>query len=310
MKLLELRQVSLAFKQPLALSRGYLSERPVLLLKLDINGQPHWAEAAPLPDWSFDSFSENLEAALSLPKTEFFLEETNLSLPAALSSALWLVEFASEGNGSDMVDSNTLITGDQAMPEMLGNVVKLKVGKLPFEKDIQRIQQCLSLLSNGQKLRLDANRSWSLDDVQTLEKTISNVSQIDYIEEPLRNAKEYERWQEFSALPFALDESLMDQECFELIENCLPKALVLKPTILGSKRTQRLFTAARELQLDTIISSSFESPVGLKNLTSLAAQVAPEAVHGLATHHYLVCDTLTNDPAFPLNHSVETVRLR
>ena len=60
-------------------------------------------------------------------------------------------------------------------------------------------------------------------------------------------------------------------------------AYVLKPTLLGSRRTLELVELAQTNEVSVVISSAFESAVGRADLVRFAARVAPEAVHGLGT---------------------------
>lgn len=68
---------------------------------------------------------------------------------------------------------------------------------------------------------------------------------------------------------------------------------MLKPTLLGSlAHCEALVTRARELRLKVIVSSCFESGVGLGQLARLAGEWAPDQAPGLDTRRWLARDLL------------------
>lgn len=85
--------------------------------------------------------------------------------------------------------------------------VKLKVGRADLATDLRRIEQVLALLPHAARLRLDANRSWSLAQATRLCARLE-TRRIEYLEEPLRPGLSYARWNEHIAVPFAWDETL------------------------------------------------------------------------------------------------------
>ncbi len=71
------------------------------------------------------------------------------------------------------------------------------------------------------------------------------------------------------------------------------RALVLKPTLLGSlAHCEALVARARELRLKVIVSSCFESGLGLNQLFHLAGEWAPDQAPGLDTKRWLAADLL------------------
>jgi molybdopterin/thiamine biosynthesis adenylyltransferase len=71
------------------------------------------------------------------------------------------------------------------------------------------------------------------------------------------------------------------------------RALVLKPTLLGAlANSEALVARARELKLKVIVSSCFESGLGLGQLARLAGEWAPDQAPGLDTRRWLARDLL------------------
>jgi O-succinylbenzoate synthase len=75
------------------------------------------------------------------------------------------------------------------------------------------------------------------------------------------------------------------------------RRLVIKPARHGGLlASTELALRARASGLEVIVTSALESACGIATLTHLAAAVAPEAVHGLATSNWLASDTGPTPP--------------
>ena len=64
--------------------------------------------------------------------------------------------------------------------------IKLKVGRLTLQEDIERVQLTRKILGNDTALRLDANRAWEWDDALIFAEGVKNCK-IEYCEEPLKS---------------------------------------------------------------------------------------------------------------------------
>lgn len=145
-------------------------------------------------------------------------------------------------------------------------IVKLKVSP-------QDRAQALNLQSKVSfRWRLDGNLSFTLEEALSF---CSDLNNIDYFEEPLTTPQLLETFFEKSAVPYALDENK------ELITDRLKgvRALVIKPSLLGDFSDLKQFIGKAPI----IISSSYESDIGLKNLMNWAHFVNPSGHHGLFT---------------------------
>ena len=122
-----------------------------------------------------------------------------------------------------------------------------------------------------------------------LGKTV-DVIPVEYIEEPLQDAFT-SRLPELACewtLPIALDETLVESDPSEIQYFDRLAAFVLKPTLLGGfARACKYVARARELKIKTVISSSFESAVGLAMLGHFVSQVAPDTPCGLDTSEWM-----------------------
>ena len=95
----------------------------------------------------------------------------------------------------------------------------------------------------------------------------------------------------------ALDESLLDMTPEELPSHTHVSAIILKPTLLGGLERAAMFARkAREMSIKVVVSSSFESSVGIAALTQFeAACNTIDAPAGLDTLSWFKHD-LTGEP--------------
>lgn len=291
-------RAALPLVSPLQLKRGQLTAREFIVLKTLHAGRVRWAEVAPLPDWSRDTLQDSIDflhahRAVSLRE---LLEQEDV--PPALSTGIGLMLLDHEQ--THPVSSNALLTVGDGRLGSEADVLKIKVGLGAVEDDVQRVNNWMAGLLPKQHIRLDANQSWSLEQTSFFLSQLDRPDAVEYIEEPLLPALSYEHWSTVTHLPFALDERLITQP---EIMNTPPRGLstlVIKPTMLGWQQTQQWLRVARQHALQTVISSSFESPLGLQQLSRFAHYEAPETVHGLATDHVYQSTLCETDGDCPL----------
>lgn len=157
---------------------------------------------------------------------------------------------------------------------------KLKVGHLDFKQ----AEQLIDALKNLFRLRIDVNRAWSTaDSLRFFSKY--PLDAFDYVEEPFQNPCGLAQFPH----PLAVDESFpQDLSLKQLDELPTLKALIYKPTIqgglLGCFPLQE-WLVNRKISL--VLSSSFESPLGLAHIASMAHRLSLSAPIGIGTYHYL-----------------------
>ncbi len=169
--------------------------------------------------------------------------------------------------------------------------VKLKVGRQSLAEDIARVRLARQTLGEAVSLRLDANRSWNFVSAVQFGKAVRDCN-IEYIEEPLADPRQCSDFYKTTSIPVALDESLSDWG-FEPLE--MPEgvnAFILKPAVLGGiEATVRFIRLARRYRIQAVISSTFESGVGLAALANYAAALTDGHVPvGLDTYRWLRTD--------------------
>jgi isochorismate synthase/2-succinyl-5-enolpyruvyl-6-hydroxy-3-cyclohexene-1-carboxylate synthase/2-succinyl-6-hydroxy-2,4-cyclohexadiene-1-carboxylate synthase/O-succinylbenzoate synthase len=166
--------------------------------------------------------------------------------------------------------------------------IKVKVGRAnSVEKDIATVRKIREMVGPDLVIRCDANRAWSLEEALAFVEGVEDC-QIEFIEEPVKHLSALKVFCESSPqIPVALDENLsdmlrnvtMDSICTETakILRCFSGSLgavVLKPSVLGSlERFRAIVDVCVEFGIKPIVSSTFESSVGLYNLAQLASYV-------------------------------------
>lgn len=162
---------------------------------------------------------------------------------------------------------------------------KLKVSGDPL-KMAAWVREQSQQLAGRAPLRLDANRAWTEAEARTFLQGIADVD-YEYLEEPVRTRTELRNLLPDARL--ALDETLREISPLELFDWSGIRAVILKPTLLGGLAISDAFArAAAEIGAVPVVSSSFESGVGLAALARFAASLSanPEPA-GLDTGRWL-----------------------
>lgn len=281
----------LRLRRPWVTTAGTLQERHGRLLRLvDAVGRSGWGDCAPLA-------LAGIDAAMA----ERFAEECarlDLAAQAArLPLANWLAGQTTPARipvNAALGDIGTVTEGALAAAVAAGfATIKIKVGNAPPDRELQYLQALCRQLPAGCRLRLDANRAW---DEATAHRFLSGCANlpVEAIEEPLRQPtlKTLAHLQANTGITLALDESLPGFALADVFDRQPVRRLVLKPARQGGLvATLTLARQARAAGLECIVTSSLESACGLAALAHLAAAIAPEQAHGLATANWLASDT-------------------
>ncbi len=177
--------------------------------------------------------------------------------------------------------------------------LKIKVGRVSLEEDIANIRACREAVGSDIALRLDANRSWSLETALRLGEALHDCN-IAYIEEPLKDWRGIPAFHEQTGICVALDEMLTSPDASEraartdIPSECLA-GYVLKPSAIGSiMGASNLASEAQARGLDAIVSSVFETGVALGFYAALTVSWndGRSVACGLDTYKFLAADVL------------------
>lgn len=346
LKSAHLYKYTLPFNEALVIKNATLHQREGLILVLtDANGFEGISEISPLPGFSVDTVETALLNTTMLLKkmigTGEFVEHcssrgeggwaenvtpsiAHYGVETAILSLLGNINYVTPGDllfgsTSDKVPINGLIRGSLSdwVPEserMISTgykTLKIKVGRINSTLEARGIQDIRKFVGSDIKLRLDANRSWDLATAIEFGKAVEPAD-IEYIEEPLLDPADLPRFFDACGVPFAFDETLhhiMDPTIsFESYTGL--RALVLKPTLIAcTARLIALVNQARENEVQAVISSSYESDVGLFHLAQLAGSIGGQEITvGLDTRSALTSGT-TLSPATIENGYMSTTLL-
>ena len=324
-----LHRYQLHLNRPLLLAGQTLESREGLIVRLvDDDGHEGLGEIAPLPGFSREKLPDaESQARLVLdeinvrdwPDAIFDKwEESELlarvdglyhSVSCGISSAL-LGLMSSYRNiplhklidptAVDNIYINALLSGtddeilDRAarLKDLGFRAAKLKVGFRSVAEDVQLVRNVRQAFPPSATLRLDANRRCTIEQANEFLAQIKNID-IEYLEESVNNLRRLPELASISDVPIALDESLPQYFATGMQSRYLPKAIVVKPTLVGGwGRCLKFRDWARERKIKIVISSSFESAVGLRVLAFLAAVVSGGTPCGLDTSSWFRTDLI------------------
>ena len=276
----------IAFKTPLNFKGIRLFAREGLILQLQHNKQFRFSEIAPLPGFSKESLQEAQTQVItllnnilndvlngSLNDSENLYPSVHFALDCVLQN-IPMTQPSKQQAQISLLQGNNLTVLAQYRQLNKPNLIKLKVARQTITEDII-LFNALSSMNERLLIRCDANQGW--DEAQAAEFFANiNTHVLDYIEEPTANAQHNLQIARDFNISLALDETLQQADFVYQHHDCY-KALVLKPTLIGSlQRLQYFINIAKRYQLQVSISSSFESPVALQQLNYLASQWSKE----------------------------------
>ncbi|MBA2369977.1 MAG: o-succinylbenzoate synthase [Candidatus Protochlamydia sp.] len=300
---------------------AYEMSRSGILIHLVDEGQnSSWGEIAPLPKWSMETLKESLLQLNFKQKKILEIEWTLLNWSYELKK-LNLLPAVSFGLESAILallcplPEYTILTSALLMgspQEILNQAVlrrkegftsaKLKVGNLALDEAADLIHQ----LKDQFYLRIDVNRAWRAKDSLHFFSQFP-LDAFDYVEEPFENPNDLNLFTH----PLAVDESFPQDLTFEQLES-MPalKAMIYKPTLQGGMLgCLQLLDWTKKRGLDLILSSSFESDLGLAYVGSIAHRLSLSEPVGIGTYHFLEDYLCQDSLGFSSSHVTIPVRL-
>lgn len=317
------RPFTLSFTEPFNGSKHHFSvKRGIFIELVDDFGVKGFGEVSPLENET----GENVDHLIGLienygpfllkyleEKPVFFSENTALTLQSGLDIALLdlraktinksVAEFISSDPIALTLRSNAII-GTIGTSEIIDyakvivengyRALKVKVGASSLENDFERLrilrEEFPEIL-----LRVDANGSW---DRSTAFKAIDKFSKINIslIEQPIspEDVEGLNQLSNYSDIPIAADESIHSRILRDnIFDGSAVDYIVLKPMLLGGITTAWAI-AQKALQCDIkiIVTTAFDSSIGIAAAVQLAAAIRNGEFHGLATGEYLKSDLI------------------
>lgn len=177
--------------------------------------------------------------------------------------------------------------------------IKIKVGRVNIENDIDLVRSISQSLGSDIKYRLDANGKWDVDKTLYAVEHLEKIN-VEYLEQPVKSFDELKELSRISKIPIAADESIRGtDDAQRLLSESSIEYFVLKPSLIGSiTETINLIDLIEAANRSVIISSAFESSIGRSALVFLVSLVQNDSAHGLAVGSYLRNDIA--DDAYPI----------
>lgn len=297
----ELYCYRLPLQSPLNLNGKRTEHREGLILRLvDAQGEG-FGEAAPLPGFSPESSTEAAASlqALVLANSRLLtcraVASDACKIDSICASAQWAFDSARQEllsrqpmtcNGDleicRLVQSDNDLHAQVAIAETKAvSVLKVKVGRASVEEDVRFLNRAFQLLP-ATTFRLDANRAWSLSEAEKFCHSV-DWHRIAFLEEPCKTLAESEQLCRIAPVKLALDESLRERR--GLTSEAEIAAFVIKPGIQpgGLAGFKQLLTEANKRNAKVIVSSSYQSSLGVDQLAFIAQNFTPDSIPGLDT---------------------------
>ncbi len=176
---------------------------------------------------------------------------------------------------------------------------KLKVAESSqsLTDDLRHLTTLHTLRPNA-RIRVDANRAWSVDEAVEAAHAFAKVCDLEYIEQPCATAEELaevrRRLASTVATPIAADESIRRAEDpFKVAQLGAADVAVCKVAPLGG--VGRLCGVVDKLGLDVTVASALDTAVGM-DAGLVAAKLTGSRAAGLATQRLFVEDVAAPRP--------------
>ncbi|MDO8580669.1 MAG: o-succinylbenzoate synthase [Candidatus Omnitrophota bacterium] len=325
----DIYQYTLPLKPGLTVLGNPLTQREGLIIHLHGNDKAEgFGEISPLPGFNKESLAEALEQAKECkqqlvgqnipsgieklngkfqswlgpmglkPSVRFGVEMAVLNLLANAANVPLIQLISKEIHTQIRVNAllqgpkSTVLSQAQALIDQGYKAIKLKATGKNIAENIDLVRSVNGVISGQALLHVDVNQQWTLNEAIEFGNEVG-LAAMDYIEEPFREIEEIPQFFMQTTIPVALDESLQKFSFNDIKSIEGVDVLVLKPTFLGGiERTWDWMNHARRFALETVISSSFETGVGLLALANLSGATYRETTAGLDTLKWFENDLL------------------
>lgn len=265
------------FTRPIRVGRYTLRTRSGLFLFLH-SSKNHLlaiAECAPLPGLSQDTLADVIQELAVTKPQETILDPQYYQSPLLQHAIGWL-RFKQTHHQNTPIHCHDFCIDTRSLPQLTQQTrIKIKIARHALATEQADLMSFIARHPHC-KLRLDANGLLDKATARHLLRTLPPDA-IEYIEDPCPDPLESIEVTQESGHALAVDcpsLSLGHKEAYGYV--------ILKPTCLGDltalKTIQQAFSHSR-----CILSSTYESPVGLSMLVDYAQVLAPQLHHGINT---------------------------
>ena len=272
------------FRRPLATAHGQWENREGIVFRLEEPGGAYaFGEVAPIPWFG----TERFESALAWCQEVGSSIDPEARAPEQLPCTNWALYSAMMAFQKDSVDRTfpvAALVGNEeifAAKQAAGfDRFKVKITANDMQTEVAMVETLISYLTEGQKLRLDANGGLRERDYKAWLEYLEGKP-IEFLEQPLEPGLEnrmLEIAEPFST-PVALDESISGYASLTQWQHW-PGPMVVKPSLLG--------WVDGKLAPNILGSAAFETAFGFEaNLQFLSRHQRTDTSIGFDTNHLL-----------------------
>jgi L-Ala-D/L-Glu epimerase len=317
-------QHTLPLRAPFRTAGWSILEREVLIVRIEdtVSGLSGYGEAAPLKAFGTESFDEAAEALRQFareydgsdinllefsescgklvldrlrgtPTASCAVETATFDLLARIAGVP-LARVLANADVCTSIPVNAILSSGDVQTTLLGaeaaledgfSCLKLKVGAMPGEDDIERVRAVRELAGPDILIRLDANGAWKLKKAYSMMEKLAPFD-IEYIEQPVADIDGMIELRDAEIIPIAADESAQRHSQAEsVIMEGAADIVVLKPMAFGGIiQTIALTELASLMGIDVVFTSFIDSAIGRNTVAHICAAM-PHLTrhHGLAT---------------------------
>ncbi|MDD2884652.1 MAG: enolase C-terminal domain-like protein [Dechloromonas sp.] len=275
------RPYTLNLRQPWQTARGRCTQRDgQWFCQHGADGLTGWGDYAPLPEFGIDPAAAQAFAE-ECARLDLAAQRAGVPLNSFLSGAPPCPSIAV----NDVLGAISTVDRDQLSRSSAAgfHIIKLKVGLQDVDRELRQLDDLARHLAPGQRFRLDANGAWSIAEARRFIAGSKGLP-IDGLEEPLATPTQAKlaELQAEAAFALAIDESIDLLDAHFFAQRAVDR-VILKPARHGLLASLALAWQSRAAGCEVIVTSALESACGLLAAAHLAAAVAPQAVHGLAS---------------------------
>ncbi len=150
--------------------------------------------------------------------------------------------------------------------------IKMKVGRKYLDDDIRIVNAVFDAFGDKLEIRLDANRCWKFSYAVTFFQGINHLP-VSYIEEPVADFAQFRALRNFTHIPLAADESIIDTNTAEqVIREHLADVLIIKPGVFGGiLSSMDIIQKIMAHDKQVTVTSSLDTPLGKRKAVVTAA---------------------------------------
>ena len=307
---------SIPLTKALKTSAGTIENREGFLVRIDALGHVGFGEAAPMQPFSVEGLSDcerdlgrgahkirevGPGEALSVLQSDL-CSSARCGLEVALLD--WMarqadapLSFLLGGEGFDMLPVSALVATPEDGVEAVKRghrLLKLKVGMLPLQEEVERLEAFLAAQELPVLLRLDANGAFTLKQAEAFLEATDHLP-VESVEDPLalselHHLKALHRFQ----VGLGVDEALRHPEALEeIFSSRSADYLVLKPMWCGGfLQAHAIALSAAQQGVGVALSTALDGAIGRAACIQLAASLPSEAIwpSGIDTGNWLSSD--------------------